>query len=67
MSIPFTRRGFLKTAGLAGLSVGTHYMGIPFTTNNKGKKVGIIGLDTSHSPAFAKTLFENKENDSYKG
>lgn len=32
-----------------------------------GKRVGIIGLDTSHSIAFTKVLNENVDNQQYKG
>ena len=53
------RREFLRTSALTGIGLG--FSGGIFTakgqsTSNAGKKVGIIGLDTSHSTAFTKTL-----------
>ncbi len=58
------RRKFLKASALTGLSLGIHsvfsqtqFSQFPLI---KGKRVGIIGLDTSHSTAFTKAL--NQEN-----
>ena len=60
----FNRRNFVKTAGIGAVGVTT----APFLINTnkfhnmkqlnakKGKRIGIIGLDTSHSIAFAKSL-----------
>ncbi|MEJ7779296.1 MAG: Gfo/Idh/MocA family oxidoreductase [Daejeonella sp.] len=56
------RRKFIRSAGLtiAGLSIAGSGMGktVNFIVNSKteGKRVGIIGLDTSHSVAFTKAL-----------
>ncbi|MDC6386552.1 gfo/Idh/MocA family oxidoreductase [Flagellimonas taeanensis] len=53
-----TRRNFVGTTLLAGLGLGlTEVAGSPlFKMMGKGKRVGIIGLDTSHAPAFTKML-----------
>ena len=59
MTKPFTRRTFLKSATVAGIG-----LSLPAgaaakagrTTAAKETRVGIIGLDTSHSPAFTKLL-----------
>lgn len=64
---PLNRRKFLKTAGIAGLGL---YLA-PLASSArvlKGKRVGIIGLDTSHSLAFTKLLFEDttSEFEGYK-
>ena len=57
------RRNFLKTSAFAGLGTmltaqGLH--GQP-ATEPASVKIGIIGLDTSHSPAFAKLLNSGQE------
>uniref|UniRef100_F4C3J9 Oxidoreductase domain protein n=1 Tax=Sphingobacterium sp. (strain 21) TaxID=743722 RepID=F4C3J9_SPHS2 len=56
-SIP--RRDFIKKATISSLSISL--LNLPLTgkasfKNVNGKRVGIIGLDTSHSIAFAKAL-----------
>ena len=49
-----TRRQFIKTTTLASAALGTLPLaGMPATVI-ENIKIGIIGLDTSHSPAFAK-------------
>ncbi len=53
-----TRRDFVKIGGMAGAAVllePFNAMAMPF----EGKRVGIIGLDTSHSLAFTKLLNED--------
>lgn len=57
------RRDFIKTLGLTTAAIGVS----PYILSGKsafappaGKKVGIIGLDTSHSIAFTKAM--NQEN-----
>lgn len=59
----YHRRKFIKTMGLTAAAIGT----APYILNSKntlqppaGKRVGIIGLDTSHSIAFTKAM--NQEN-----
>lgn len=49
------RRNFVKNLALGSLLLGeTHYVSAAKVT--QGKRVGIIGLDTSHSTAFTKVL-----------
>ncbi len=52
------RRDFIRTsaAGVAGLSLIGKPMEINQTAGQQSLSVGIIGLDTSHSVAFTKTL-----------
>ncbi|MEX1241059.1 MAG: Gfo/Idh/MocA family oxidoreductase [Cyclobacteriaceae bacterium] len=64
MEKTFDRRNFMKSTAAAGMGLGltlTHssVFGAPRTVQ-QGKRVGIIGLDTSHSVAFTKTF--NAEN-----
>jgi hypothetical protein len=49
------RRNFLRIAAVTGLGVSL-MKSVNATTNLTGRKVGIIGLDTSHSTAFTKAL-----------
>ncbi|MDF9797033.1 hypothetical protein OKW21_002296 [Catalinimonas alkaloidigena] len=59
-----TRRDFMKKAGVAGLSISLPNFNMhQKPTAPEGKKIGIIGLDTSHSPAFTK-MFNHKTQDS---
>lgn len=59
------RRTFLKASALAGLgfTLSPAYAGNPSGT----KRVGIIGLDTSHSVAFTKVLNGPEADAAYKG
>ncbi|WP_266365777.1 Gfo/Idh/MocA family protein [Tellurirhabdus rosea] len=51
------RRVFLQRAALAGAALSFPAPDwFPFSTGKDGKRVGIIGLDTSHSTAFVKAL-----------
>ena len=59
------RRAFVKVGGVAGLSLLVNPFDV-FASENLGKRIGIIGLDTSHSLAFTKLLFEAK-GDEYNG
>ena len=64
-NLKLNRRTFVKAGGLAGLSLLVN----PFDTfadQNSGKRIGIIGLDTSHSLAFTKLLFE-ANSEAYNG
>ncbi len=59
MSIAYDRRKFIKNASLTSLGLGLSMSGLSALGNNKidkGKRVGIIGLDTSHAVAFTETL-----------
>jgi hypothetical protein len=51
------RRSFVKTAALGGLGLGFASAGPVFPFNmQKPGRIGIIGLDTSHSIAFKKAI-----------
>jgi hypothetical protein len=61
MKTTFDRRNFLKSSAVAGLGLGLNLTATDLfakqnLTVQKGKRVGIIGLDTSHSVAFTKTF-----------
>lgn len=61
MKNQFKRRDFVKTvsAGVAGIGLMNLNFAINFQNQNKvqaGRRVGIIGLDTSHATAFTKAL-----------
>lgn len=59
MNRNFNRRNFVKTAALGGIGLGlTENMTSVFGKSKMaaGGKIGIIGLDTSHAPAFAKAI-----------
>jgi predicted dehydrogenase len=52
----FNRRDFVKTAAIGGLGLGlTTRPGFSVSSQNTGR-IGIIGLDTSHSVAFTKAI-----------
>ena len=56
---PLNRREFIKVASAGSLGVGLTgqaFKGNDQNSSQQQKKVGIIGLDTSHSVAFARTL-----------
>ena len=64
------RRSFIKKTTLAGLGLGLagSAFGIYKSTNmEKGKRVGMIGLDTGHSVAFTKALNDPLAGDKYGG
>lgn len=64
------RRDFLKTSALTGLgvSLGSSVIGSAvFQGVAAGKRVGIIGLDTSHSIAFTKALNAADAGDNFLG
>ncbi len=66
MNRKITRRNFMGPFALAGLSIS--FSNIPFKTKPiQGKRIGIIGLDTSHSVAFTKSLNANPQNPIYDG
>ena len=67
-SMTHNRRFFLRKATLGGIALGI----TPFTwslnrTVETGKRVGIIGLDTSHSVAFTKALNATEAISDYAG
>ncbi len=58
MNGKYDRRSFVKTATMGGITLGlAGRMDTGFGKNESdGKKIGLIGLDTSHSVAFTKAL-----------
>lgn len=64
----YKRRDFIKTTGVAGLTLG--FSGAVSAANfiaAEGTRVGIIGLDTSHSIAFVKALNAASPKPEYGG
>lgn len=61
----FNRRDFLATGSLALFSLATSSGALASISQTQGKRVGIIGLDTSHSVAFTKSL--NNNPDKWRG
>lgn len=59
----YNRRSFIKTVAAAGVGLAT--AGRPYASRAKGTQsptpVGIIGLDTSHSPAFTDIINNSPE------
>jgi len=54
-----SRRDFVRSAAIGGAWLGLSGNVSPLNSNNQapsGKRVGIIGLDTSHVTAFTNTL-----------
>ena len=50
------RRSFLKKTALSGLGIGLAGSTVLANGDGKVKKIGMVGLDTSHAPAFAKYI-----------
>jgi predicted dehydrogenase len=67
MNQHYNRREFIKTATIAGIGLGLNLNATTVLGKEKGKRVGIIGLDTSHSTAFTKELNKPDANDTYYG
>ena len=72
MKQDYNRRGFIRTAAIAGIGLGLAETIMPlssFGLGSKiaGKRIGIIGLDTSHSVAFTKSLNTPGAESQYKG
>lgn len=67
----FNRRVFIKSAALTGLGLGLGLNASPaFGSTDKipdGKRIGIIGLDTSHSTAFTKMLNDSNARAEFSG
>ena len=64
--IVMNRRKFVATAGTLSLT-SVVYGTDTFASTAPKKRIGIVGLDSSHSIAFAKELNANSANDSYNG
>ncbi|WP_353185796.1 Gfo/Idh/MocA family oxidoreductase [Parapedobacter lycopersici] len=62
-----SRRTFIKSAAVTGLGVSLGQLTLLGNTVRSGKRVGIIGLDTSHSIAFAKALNAASPDPKLKG
>ena len=72
MKKTFDRRNFLKSTAIAGMGLGLNLTGSSAfgkesPVAEKGKRVGIIGLDTSHSVAFTKTFNDANAGPEYGG
>ncbi|WP_017260071.1 Gfo/Idh/MocA family protein [Pedobacter arcticus] len=72
MSNNNNRRNFIRTIAIGGAGIGVSGLfnpifAKPFSTVETGKRVGIIGLDTSHAVAFTKTLNEGNADPVYLG
>lgn len=65
MEIKHSRRNFIKTTAVAGMGLSAY--GIATASPSEAKRVGIIGLDTSHSVAFAKVLNAPEPSPAYLG
>ena len=66
----YNRRRFISDAGMAGMAMGLTTWSSPAvasTTMMASGRIGIIGLDTSHSIAFTKALNAANVADKYKG
>lgn len=64
------RRNFIKKTALASLGFGLAANAAGISTGTevaKGKRVGMIGLDTGHSVAFTKSLNDPMAGDRYRG
>jgi predicted dehydrogenase len=69
MKKDFNRRDFVKTAALGGIGLGlAGNVSSLYANNSQGtRRVGIIGLDTSHSVAYSKTLNSSDAGPEYGG
>lgn len=69
MKLGYNRRTFIHSATIAGIGIGLSGPLSSFgkNKNQDQKRVGIIGLDTSHSIAFAKALNNTSVGSKYAG
>jgi predicted dehydrogenase len=69
MKKPVDRRDFIKTAVAGSVSIGLVGRSFPqdYNPDTQNKRIGIIGLDTSHSVAFAKALNGPSPDPVFKG
>jgi predicted dehydrogenase len=66
----YSRRKFIKISAVTGAGLSLAGTAMPLfakSPTSNGKRVGIIGLDTSHSVEFAKVLNSNDAPATYKG
>jgi predicted dehydrogenase len=68
----FSRRKFIRSASIAGIGLGLSGTAAAMAVGNRkgaaaGKRVGIIGLDTSHSTAFVEALNVDAPDPEYNG
>ncbi len=67
----YNRRKFIRTAAIAsiGMGIGSHFYCNPKNKTKvaAGGRIGIIGLDTSHSIAFTKIFNETRTTDELGG
>ncbi len=62
------RRNFIKKTAIAGLGVGlAGSVSAFYKEPGKGKRVGMIGLDTGHSVAFTKSLNDPQAGNKFNG
>lgn len=65
------RRTFIKQTVMAGVGAGLlpnlPFTGFAHTATATGKRIGIIGLDTSHSTSFTNLLNDAATGDKFKG
>lgn len=66
MNKNLSRRNFIKPLAITGITMPFANRGF-FQPQEKGKRIGIIGLDTSHSVAFTKSLNSSTANPVYDG
>ena len=69
MKNTYKRRTFIKTAAVsgAGLSLADKSLWINNILNSEAGRIGIIGLDTSHSVAFTKVLNDSSAGPEFGG
>jgi len=70
MNTKSDRRSFIKKTGMAGIGLGLagKVSGIVnLAEPEKGKRIGMIGLDTGHCVAFTKSLNDPLAGDTYGG
>lgn len=69
MGNQFNRRDFIRTAGAGAMAIGL--AGKSFQASGShpqgSKRIGIIGLDTSHSTAFTKALNDPSAGPQFQG
>jgi len=66
----YSRRNFVRDAAALGMGLGFTHVSLPaFASGSEATsgRIGIIGLDTSHSIAFTKALNAADAADKYKG